>query len=100
MDEGQKQALLSALRSVLIAIGGYVTGRGWLDSATVNEIIGLAMVLIPAAWGVWHKFTEERKTKDRENDAVKATVEAVKDSAVPKTLTPAASQAIIKEYAP
>lgn len=100
MDEGQKQALLSALRSVLIAAGGFVAGNGWLDQETVNELIGLAMVIIPAAWGVWHKFTEEKKTQGRETIAVQAGVDAKAQGVAPKAVTPASAQAIIRTMAP
>jgi hypothetical protein len=46
--------LLSAVRSILLVVGGLAVGKGWLDSAALDSIVGGAMALV-AAWGVYSK---------------------------------------------
>lgn len=46
--------ILSAIRSVLIALGAYAVGKGWLDSAALDTIVG-GIVAAVAAWGVYAK---------------------------------------------
>jgi hypothetical protein len=66
MDATTKQAILSALRSILIALGAWGTGKGLIDDDTVNSIVGSLMVIIPLVWGVIEKY--------RTKDAVPVTV--------------------------
>ena len=56
MNSAEGQGLLSVVRSVLIALGSLLTAKGYVDSDTVNQIIGGVMVLLPAIWGVWDKY--------------------------------------------
>jgi len=41
------------LRAILTAIGGYVVGRGIVDQATANEIIGALLTLVGAGWSIY-----------------------------------------------
>lgn len=69
MDEATKQALLSALRSVLIIVGASFVSRGWLTSANVEILAGVVVTLIPIVWGIADKYIAERKTRAREEAA-------------------------------
>lgn len=60
MDEAQKQALFSAIRSVLVAVGGVVTAKGYADDALVQGVIGVVMMILPAIWGVWAGWKKEK----------------------------------------
>jgi hypothetical protein len=91
MNDPTSQALLSALRSILIALGGLLTAKGYVDNATVQTIIGAVMVIAPAAWGVVDKVLAERKTQAREATAVNAGIQAADATPGP---TPAASPAV------
>lgn len=74
MDDGTKQAVLAAVRTIFLAIGGGFVTKGWIDDATNQQIIGAVMVIIPAVWAIWDKRQVEQKTKDREVIAVNAGV--------------------------
>lgn len=43
--------LWSALRSVIVAVSAYATGRGWIGEDTVAMIIGVVGVLAPIVIG-------------------------------------------------
>lgn len=71
-----KQAIFSAIRSVLIALGAWGAGRGLISDKDVGDIVGSAMVIIPLVWGIIEKYHAEQMTKDRIADAVSTTAAA------------------------
>lgn len=99
MDEATKQAALSALRSLLIAIGSGLVAKGYLDDATMNQVVGAAMVLAPIAWGIFDKYRAEAKAKAREVTAMNVGI-AIADSTVGPTppVTPAEVVDAIKQH--
>lgn len=101
MNDANKHALLSVVRTMLAAAGGWMATHKYIDADTMNEIIGAVMVVIPIAWGIWDKFRSERATKAREVVAVNVGI-AVADRTV--GLTPAVpssnTQAVIEAFAP
>lgn len=72
MNDAAKQALLSALRSILVAIGAVIAKNGYADDATINQVIGAVMVIAPIAWGIYDKYASEARTKEREAVAAEA----------------------------
>lgn len=70
MSEELKQSILSIIRNVLSAVGGYLTGKGMVSAEVVQQGIGVVMVVAPLIWGVWEKYQQERKMKEREAVAV------------------------------
>ena len=88
MDDATKAATLSAVRSVLLAVGSALAARGYLDSAAVNEIAGAIMVIGPAAWGIASKFTADRKAKEREAIALNAGIRHADATAGPTPSVP------------
>lgn len=103
MSDALKQAILSVVRSALIALGTSLTARGMVSDATAQESIGAVMVLLAAAWGFWDKFQAEHATKEREAAAVQAGASAVA-SGIPaeaiKDATPAEAQVVIAQFPP
>lgn len=101
MNEATKQAVLSAIRSILITIGSILAARGYVDEQTANTIIGAVMVIIPVAWGIWDKIHSEQKTAAREATAVNVGI-VVADSTKGKTplTTPAEAASLITNMAP
>ncbi|MBI4291339.1 MAG: hypothetical protein HY661_07670 [Betaproteobacteria bacterium] len=71
-----RQAVLSAIRSILIAIGSSWVTKGYVDSATVDSLIGAAMIIVPVIWGVWDKYRAERLARARETVAVNVGITA------------------------
>lgn len=100
MDDATKQAILSAIRSLLAIAGGALAAHGVINEAIVNEVIGAVMTVIPIAWGIWDKYNAERKTAVREVAAVNAGIAAQSSGTVGETARPADVPQIIKDFAP
>jgi hypothetical protein len=100
MDDASKQALLSAIRSLLIVIGGAMAAHGFINETLVTELVGPIMAIIPIVWGVWDKFNAEKKAAVREVAAVNAGVAVAATGTVGPTVRPADVPEIIKEFAP
>lgn len=101
MNEATKQAILSAVRSILIIFGSIITAHGYASDESVKEVIGALMAAIPIAWGVWDKYQVERKAAAREAVALNAGIAVV--NASPTNVSPvhpAEAPAIIKEFSP
>lgn len=101
MDDASKQAILSAIRSILIAIGSILGAKGYADDATVQAMIGAVMVILPVLWGVWDKYQAEHKTAAREVVAVNAGIKKADATTGPTPpASPEAAKAIIATFAP
>lgn len=99
MNDANKQALLSALRSILIVIGSALAAHGVIGTDAVNEIVGAVMVAIPIVWGIVDKYLSESKTKAREVVAVNAGMSAASAGTSDLVAAPEAKE-IIKEFSP
>lgn len=80
MDEASKQALLSVVRSILLAVGTVLTTRGVLNADMVNQIVGAVTVAAPVLWGIWDKYRSEKKTQARVTEAAVTGVDPTKGS--------------------
>ncbi len=49
------EMILGVLRALLAAGGGYFVGKGVLDEATSQEIIGAVMTIATAVWSILAK---------------------------------------------
>lgn len=52
------EQLTSAIRQVILGVGAWLVGRGWMDSATAGALVPLLMIGVPFAWSrysVWKK---------------------------------------------
>lgn len=74
MQEADKQAALSALRTLLTVIGASLAAHGVINETTFNEVIGALMVLVPLIWGIADKYFAEHKTQIREDEAATAAI--------------------------
>lgn len=45
--------ILTSIRVLLTALGGYFVGKGHIDAALAEAIVGAVLIMIPAVWGVW-----------------------------------------------
>jgi hypothetical protein len=43
------------VRAVVSAIGGYLVGKGTIDSETAVALTGAAVTIATAVWSVWSK---------------------------------------------
>ena len=98
MNDANTQALLSAIRSLLMVIGGVLASHGFLSESAVNEAIGAVMVILPAAYGIWDKYRAEAKTQVRETAAVQAGIAAAPTVSSAVAVSPEKAQAIIENH--
>jgi hypothetical protein len=84
MDETQKQAALSAVRTLLGVAGGYLVGKGFVTEEVMAQVVGAIMALVPLAWGMWNAKRAEERAKEREVVAVNAGI-TVADNTVGPT---------------
>jgi hypothetical protein len=101
MDDVTKQAILSAVRTVIGTAGGALAAHGFISSTAATELAGAIMVILTALWGVWDKYRSETETKKREAVAVNVGI-AVADRTVGTTpVVPAdKTPAVIEEFKP
>lgn len=100
MDNVTQQAVLSAVRSLLIVAGGSLATHGYIADGAVNEVVGAVMVILPLIWGIVNKYTSEKKAVVREVTAVNAGIAAGATGQVGDTIRPADAPAIIQKFAP
>lgn len=43
------------VRHALTFLGGFVVAQGWVDEATMTELVGALMTIIGTVWSVWAK---------------------------------------------
>lgn len=43
--------IAAGVRQVILIIGGYAIGKGWLDGDTVEMLGAVALVVVPLVWG-------------------------------------------------
>lgn len=100
-DQASQAAILSAVRTLLSAIGGtLLVARGITDQQTLQDIIGAIMVLAPTIWGVVNKFRAEHKIQIRTTEAVNVGVMAANKDMAGGTVSHADAQALIAKLSP
>ena len=101
MKEADKQALFSALRTVLLLAGMHMVTRGWFDAASVNEAVGAIMIIVPAVWGMWDKYQSEHRANEREVIAANAGIAMSNaDPLATPPVQPSEVAGIIKAFGP
>lgn len=62
-------ATLAMIRVALVAIAGFMAGKGWISSANVNGTVEMALQVIgvaAAAYGIWKTFRRQQQIKNAE----------------------------------
>lgn len=72
MDDVTKQVLMSVLRSILVAGGSILVAHGYVNDAQWSQLLGAITTGVPVAWGIWDKYSAERKTQARVAEAAAA----------------------------
>lgn len=103
MNPTTREAVLSAVRTLILSPAGtWLAAQGWFAGTTSEVISGALLVLVSAAWGAWDKYQSEKKAAEREHVAVISTIEAIKTDpkqiAVPVTSDD--TKRIIKDFNP
>jgi hypothetical protein len=60
MNEDAKAAVLSAVRSTLIALGAYAVGKGWIGQGVIDQLVPAVLVIVTAAWGAVNGYTKPK----------------------------------------
>lgn len=50
-----KEIVASAVRQILLTVGGFVVGKGYLDNETMVALAGALSILIASAWAFWSR---------------------------------------------
>lgn len=45
--------ITSIIRQILLAVGGFVVGKGWVDNETMLQIAGALSVILGSVWALW-----------------------------------------------
>lgn len=45
----------SIVRQILLAVGGFVVGKGWFDNETLVQVAGAISILAGSAWALWSR---------------------------------------------
>ena len=101
LDDATKQATLSAIRLILVTIGGSATTLGLLTAQQVQlwvtigtTVTGALLVVIPAAYGVWVSFHKVKRADEREAVALNAGIQLSNQSS---SMTPHVPKEEVKE---
>jgi hypothetical protein len=57
-------SMWQVVRYLLIAVGSFATGKGWVTSDQVTSTIGALGTLFTVAWGIYVKFGTRATTAD------------------------------------
>jgi hypothetical protein len=95
------ESTLSAVRSLLIAVGGVLVAQGWLTAELVQQIVGAVLIIGPAVWGMVQKVQADRAAAAQAALALNVGV-ALADVTVGKTPSVPAAKApeLIKAFEP
>lgn len=49
------EQITSIVRQILLAVGGFVVGKGYVDQETMLQIAGALSVIIGSVWAIWSR---------------------------------------------
>ena len=50
--------ITSIIRQILLAVGGFIVGKGWVDNETMMQIAGAVSVIIGSIWANWSRTNQ------------------------------------------
>ena len=45
--------ITSIIRQIMLALGGFFVGQGWVDHETMIQIAGALSILVASGWALW-----------------------------------------------
>jgi len=60
------QVALSALRQVLIFVGGILVGKGLIDASIIDTLVPAIVTVVASVWGLVAKNKDQAKIKTLE----------------------------------
>lgn len=52
------EQIASIVRQILLAVGGFIVGKGWVDNETMVQIAGALSVIVGSIWAIWSRSTK------------------------------------------
>lgn len=49
------EQIASIVRQILLAVGGFIVGKGWVDNETMVAVAGAISVLAGSVWALWSR---------------------------------------------
>jgi len=59
------EVVLSAVRQVLIFVGGILVGKGIVDQAFIESVVPAVITLAASVWGLYAKAKDQAKIADK-----------------------------------
>lgn len=53
----------STLRAALIAVGGYMVGKGYIDHGTMEAAVSVGMIVLPLVWAYLKNSDTKKKVQ-------------------------------------
>ncbi len=101
MDEPTKDAILSAVKLGLVAIGTWATQLGLANDAKVTATTTMLMTVIVAGWAIWDRLQKSKAQKTAVVAAVNAGVAYSNQTPdVTPPVSAAEAKAVIQQFAP
>lgn len=69
MNSPERQAILSAVRTICGVVGGVFVAKGYFEEATLQIILGVITSVFPLIWGIYDKYVVEKQVLIREQEA-------------------------------
>lgn len=54
-------AVVTLMRYLLVALGGWLISRGWMEQEQLDTLVPIVLVAVPTIVGVWKTITKNRE---------------------------------------
>lgn len=81
------EQITSIVRQILLAVGGFVVGKGWVDNETMMQIAGALSVIVGSVWALWTRTKKNIVASAAAKVPVSASSQA--EAGIAKPITPA-----------
>lgn len=51
------------VRQVMLLLGGWAVGKGYLDNDTLATLTTLSVLIVPLVWGQWQRWNDHREKR-------------------------------------
>lgn len=91
-----KQSTATLIRLILVAVGGGLTRKGLVDSATVDLVVGVVMIVLPAIWELVERVQHQLMLLKAVNAGIN--LSNIDPNPTPQMTTVADAKTVINHY--